>query len=514
LPVIIDQTDRRRERRERRSAEQSNTAYTQPFAKIPPYTLFTEEQIDQVHDKSMQILEEGGIAFIYEPALEIFRKAGVKVKGDIVYIDRELVKESVEKAPATFTWSARNPAHDVQLGGNAVCFAPVVGPPFVTDAEGGRREGTLHDLENFYKMTQMSPHLHCATSEMCVPADIPIIHRHLDTMYANLTLGDKPIMGVYHTGMTGQDSINMAQIAFGEEAMRQKHYLHCIVNVSSPRRIDDRMLSLLIAYAENNQIVNVTPFILSGAMGPVSILGTVAQLNAEALSGIVLAQLINPSNPCVYGSFQSVVDLQSGAPVMGAPESQLALYVSSQLARRYGIPFRPAGTYSSSKLIDAQGAYESIMSMFPSLQCQPNFVLHAAGWLESGLTAGYEKFVLDLEMLGMFRTFLEGVRWSEEEWAMDEIINQVEPGGHHLGTDHTMRNMKTAFYRAGLFDYEAGETWIANGAEDSITRAGRKVKELIGSYEKPPIDAGMEEALREYMEKRKPSISSSSIIWP
>ena len=263
--------------------------------------------------------------------------------------------------------------------------------------------------------------------------------------------------------------------------MRRKHFLHCIVNVSSPRRLDDRMLSLLIAYAENNQIINVTPFILSGAMGPVSILGTVAQLNAEALSGIVLAQLINPGNPCIYGSFQSVVDLQSGAPVMGAPESQLALYLSSQLARRYGLPFRPAGTYASSKLIDAQGAYESVMSMFPSLQAQPNFVLHAAGWLESGLTAGYEKFVLDLEMLGMFRTFLEGVRLGEDEWAMDAILNEVPPGGHHLGTEHTMRHFKNAFYRAELFDYDAGETWIANGAEDAITRAGRKVKELIGA---------------------------------
>jgi len=510
-------TERRQKRREQRAREQGLGAdriakIAQPFVNIPTYDLFSEEQLDQVHDKSMQILEEGGIAFMYEPALEIFRQHGAKVVDDVVYIDRELVKECLDKTPATFTWSARNPERDVQIGGKAACFAPVVGPPFVTDAEEGRRPGTHVDLENFLKMTQMTPYLHCAGSEICVSSDIPIKHRHLELMNTHLTMTDKPIMGVYHTGLTGIDSINMAKIAFGETAMAEKHYLHCIINVSSPRRIDDRMLSLLIAYAESNQIVNITPFILSGAMGPVSILGTVAQLNAEALAGIVLVQLINPGNPCIYGSFQSVVDLQSGAPVMGAPESQLALYISSQLARRYGVPFRGAGAYASAKLIDAQGAYESVMSMYPSLQAQPNFILHAAGWLESGLTVGYEKFVLDLELLGMYHTLFQGVSWDDDQWAMDAILNEVPPGGHHLGTAHTMRHFRTAFYRAELFDYDAGETWQANGAEDSITRTSRKVKDLIGSYEKPPSDPATEEALRHYIEKRKPHIDVSMIV--
>ncbi|MFK7803819.1 MAG: trimethylamine methyltransferase family protein [Anaerolineae bacterium] len=503
---------RRRNRPQRGPNTDKVQKILQPTVNVPFYELLTEEQLELVHDKSMQILEEGGIAFIYEPALEIFRQHGLKIEGDVVYFDREFVMETLALAPSRFTWSGRDSAKDVEIGENYACFAPVVGPPFVRDLDGGRRDGTREDIHNFIKMSQMTPYLHCTTSEICVPGDIPIAYRHLELMYDHLTMGDKPTMGVYHTGLTGTDSINMAKIAFGEQAMRDNHYLHCIINVSSPRRLDDRMLSNLIAYAENNQIVDVTPFILSGAMGPVSILGTVAQLNAEALSGILLAQLINPGNPCVYGSFQAVVDLQSGAPVMGAPESQLALYMNGQLARKYGLPFRGAGAYSSSKIIDAQGAYESALSMFPSLQAGPNFILHAAGWLESGLVAGYEKFALDLEMLGMAHVFMKGINWDEDQWAMNEIINEVEPGGHHLGTDHTMRHMKTAFYRSELFDYEAAENWAIAGSEDSRTRATRKVKSLIRSYETPPMRNGLEEGLREYIEKRKPQLDASMIV--
>ena len=245
---------------------------------------------------------------------------------------------------------------------------------------------------------------------------------------------------------------------------------------------------LLIEFARHNQIVDVTPFILSGAMGPVSILGTVAQLNAEALAGIVFAQMVNPGTPCVYGSFQAVLDLQSGAPVFGAPESQLALYLSGQLARMYNLPFRAAGAYASSKIIDAQGAYESVMAMLPSMFVRPNFILHAAGWLESGLTVGYEKFILDCELLGMYTRYLQNVSWDEDEWAMDAIINEVPPGGHHLGSSHTMRHYRTAFYRADLFDYESAEGWEANGSVDSIQRANVKYKQVLHQYEQPPLE--------------------------
>ena len=295
----------------------------------------------------------------------------------------------------------------------------------------------------------------------------------------------------------------MAIIAHGEETLRQNHFLHGVVNVSSPRRLDDRMLGLLIEFARHNQIVDVTPFILSGAMGPVSILGTVAQLNAEALAGIVFTQMVNPGNPCIYGSFQAVLDLQSGAPVFGAPESQLALYLSAQLARMYNLPFRAAGAYASSKIIDAQGAYESVMSMYPSLLVRPNFILHAAGWLEGGLTAGYEKFVLDCELLGMYHRYLQNVSWDEDEWALDTIIHEVPPGGHHLGSSHTMRHYRTAFYRAGLFDYDSAEAWEANGSVDAMQRANAKYKKLLRQYEQPKLDTAVDDALRDFIERRK-----------
>ena len=263
------------------------------------------------------------------------------------------------------------------------------------------------------------------------------------------------------------------------------------------------MLGMLIEFARRNQIVDVTPFILSGAMGPVSILGTVAQLHAEVLAGIVFTQMVNPGTPCIYGSFQSVIDMQSGAPVFGAPESQLALYLSGQLARRCNLPFRAAGAYASSKIPDAQAAYESVMSMFPSLLVRPNFVLHAAGWLEGGLTAGYEKFVLDCEILGMYTTYLKNVNWDDDEWAMDAIIHEVPPGGHHLGTAHTMRNFRTAFYRAELFDYDSAESWQANGGQDAVQRANVKVKQLLATYEQPALDPAIDEALRDYIARWK-----------
>jgi trimethylamine--corrinoid protein Co-methyltransferase len=502
-------TERRRRREERAPAA---TKPSQPRMHVPLYNLLSEEQVEAIHDKSMQILEEGGIAFYYDEAVDILKAHGVKVIDQIAYFDREQVKEYLAKAPSQFSWSARNPEHDVVIGGDYACFAPVAGPPFVTDLDKGRRPSRHQDLINLLKLTQMSPYLHTSGTEIVVSSDVPIEYRHLELLDAHFNYADKPLMGVYHTGLTAIDSIAMAKIVFGSEAMQQKHFLHCVVNVSSPRRLDDRMLGTLIAYARNNQIVDVTPFILSGAMGPVSVLGTVTQLNAEALAGIIFAQMVNAGTPCIYGSFQSVVDLQSGAPVLGAPESQIALLMSAQLARHYKIPFRAAGNYASSKLADAQAAYESVISMFPSMLCQPNFILHAAGWLEAGLTAGYEKFVLDLELLGMYTTFLKGINWDEDEWAMEAILHEVPPGGHHLGSSHTMRHFKTAFYRAKLFDYDSGETWLAKGGLDAAQRANKKYKELLGQYQQPYLDPSIKEALRAYIEQRKTELDPSMIV--
>lgn len=499
----------RKRRRDGRGADHAAATVAkivQPQYILPPYELLDEAGVELVHEKSMQILEQGGIAFYDQESRQILQEHGVRVEGDIAYFDRALIAEYIAKAPGKFTHVARNAENSVIFGGNHVIFSPVYGPPFVMDYDRGRREATLEDLQNFIKLTQMTPYLHHQSGVICEPADLPFHERHMDIVYAHIKYGDKPIMGASTMGRNAQDTMEMGKILFGEKFFGEDPVLHCTINVSSPRRLDDKMLGTIKVYARHNQIVMVTPFILSGAMGPVSIAGTVAQLNAETLATIAFTQMVNPGTPCVYGSFQAIIDLQSGAPVFGAPESQLALYLSGQMARHYGLPFRAAGAYSSSKVIDAQGAYESVMAMFPSLLVRPNFILHAAGWLESGLVAGYEKFVLDCELLGMYHTYLKGVDWSDEGWAMDAIINEVPPGGHHLGSSHTMRHFRTAFYRAELFDYESAEAWQANGSIDSYQRANAKWKQQLKEYERPPLDPAIDEALREFMTKRKAEI--------
>jgi trimethylamine--corrinoid protein Co-methyltransferase len=283
-----------------------------------------------------------------------------------------------------------------------------------------------------------------------------------------------------------------------------------LINISSPRRLDDRMLGALKVYARAGQATIITPFVLSGAMAPVSVAGTVAQLNAEVLAGIAFAQMCRPGVPVVYGSFQTTIDLQSGAPVFGAPESQLSLYISAQMARRYGLPFRSGGMFASSKIADGQAGYESVMSMLPAIMARANFILHAAGWLENGLAAGYEKFVLDCELLGMYQKYLQGVDFSEEAFAM-ESIRTVPPGGHHLGTDHTLRNFRTAFYRAELFDYNSAEQWAIDGSLDANQRANAKYKQLLRDYEAPELDPALEEALLDFIARRKAEITPGDV---
>jgi trimethylamine--corrinoid protein Co-methyltransferase len=297
----------------------------------------------------------------------------------------------------------------------------------------------------------------------------------------------------------------MAEIVFGADAIREQPALLSLINISSPRRLDDRMLGSLKVYARARQAMIITPFILSGAMAPVSVAGTVAQLNAEALAGIALVQMISPGSPVIYGAFQTNVDLQSGSPVFGSPESQLALFACAQLARLHNLPFRSGGMFASSKIADAQAAYESVQVMLPTVLARVNFVLHAAGWLEGGLTTGYEKFVLDCELLGMYHKLMEGMDLSDDAFALDSI-RDVAPGGHHLGTAYTLANFRTAFHRTELFDYNSAEQWLEEGAQDAETRAHTKYKQLLESYQGPELDPDIDAALLDYMARRKSEI--------
>ncbi len=496
----------RRRRGEAAQAEVATQLAAQPVHNLPVYEILGEEGLETIHRASMQILSEIGIDFYDEEALSILREHGADVQGETARFDEALILEYVAKAPATFTQLARNPERSVLVGGNHLTFAPVYGPPFVMDIERGRRSATLKDFQNFVRLAYLSPYLHHSGGTVVEPTDLPVETRHLDMVYSHIRYNDKPFMGSVMSAENAADSVAMAEILFGAQAIRQQPALISLINVSSPRRLDDRMLGALKTYARARQATIITPFILSGAMAPVSVAGTLAQQNAEALAGIVFAQMCAAGAPVVYGSFQTNVDLQSGAPVFGSPESQLALFASAQLARRYNLPFRSGGMFTASKVADAQAAYESVQVMLPTILARVNFVLHAAGWLEGGLTAGYEKFVLDDEVLGMYHTFLQGIDTSDEALAMDSQ-RTVPPGGHHLGTAHTMAHFRTAFYRAELFDANSYEQWAQEGAHDAYRRANARYKALLKSYEPPPLDPAIDEALQDYMARRKEQLA-------
>jgi trimethylamine--corrinoid protein Co-methyltransferase len=494
-------------RRRRQAAEPSRELTPQPVSRIQPYEVASDESIEEIHEASLRILEEAGIAFYDDRAVARLREHGVDVDDEqLARFDRELVMEYLAKAPETFVWRGRNPERNLTIGGNHIAFGPVVGPPYVDDLERGRRTSTRKDLIDFIKLTMMSPTLHFQGAEIVVPGDVPFHERALDIMYDHFIYGDKPIMGHYGLGITAYDSVEMCKIAFGADVVAAEHVLLGIINISSPRRLDDRMLGTIEEYAGAGKALCITPFILVGAMGPATILGTVTQANAEALAGIIYIQMVRPGTPVVYGPFLASVDLQSGSPVMGSAESALTNLLSSQLARRYKLPFRPAGAYSSAKVPDVQTGIEVAMSMVPSMLAQPNFVLHAAGWMENGLTTSLEKFVLDTELLGVMLRLSQGVSWDEDEWAMDEIMNEVPPGGHHLGTAHTFDRFRTAFYRADLFDYDAFETWEANGATTASQRGHVKAKALLDAYERPPIDDSIVAELADYVSWRRGEI--------
>jgi trimethylamine--corrinoid protein Co-methyltransferase len=479
---------------------------TQPVHKLPVYSLVSDESIELIHRKTLEILEEVGIDFYLQESRQILHEHGADVRGQTVHFDPALIQEYVAKAPSKFTLLARNPENNLSIGGDQLVFAPVYGPPFVHDQLRGRRKATLEDFQNFVKLAYSSPYIHCSGGTVVEPNDISVDYRHLDMLYSHIKYGDKVFMGSVTSGENATDSVKMAELVFSKERIRRDPALISIINASSPRRFDERMLEALTVYARARQASIISPFILLGAMAPVSLAGALIQQNAEALAGIAFAQMVEPGAPVIYGSFLTNVDLKSGSPVFGSPESQIALYASAQLARRYGLPFRSGGMFASSKIPDAQAAYESVMTILPAVQAHTNFVLHAAGWLENGLSAGYEKFVLDCEILGMLHTYMKGLDLSTEGLAVESLYN-VEPGGHHLNTPHTMRHYKTAFYRSELFDYLDYEQWTENGSQNAYARANAKYKEILASYEKPALDPGVEEALLEFINQRKSEIT-------
>jgi trimethylamine--corrinoid protein Co-methyltransferase len=468
---------------------------------LPPVELLAAEQIEQLHNASMHILENIGLELFDDEALDIWKRAGAKVAGNRVWPDRALVLAAVAQAPSSFTWLARNPERHLTIGSNAINFSPNAGMAYVTNHDTGRHPSTFADLEDFLKLAQMCNVLHFAGSEMVAPQDVPPSIRHLRRLFAAYTLTDKVARDVAHGRVITADNLAMARIVFGDP-LPDSPVLGGVINVNSPLRYDSRMLGGLITYARAGQVCIITPFILAGAMSPITMVAALAQQNAEALLGVALTQLVRPGAPVIYGGFTTNVDMKSGSPAFGTPEGAWAMLIGGQLARYYGLPYRGSGSLNNSKVPDAQAAYETNWTIWPAVLAHTNFVHHAVGWLEGGLTASYEKFIIDAEGLAMFFHFCQSLSISEEELAL-EMIAEVGPGGHHFGTAHTQARFATEFYQSFLSDRLNYESWLAEGGLDAAQRANTIWKTLLAHYERPPLDPAIAEELAAFVARRE-----------
>jgi trimethylamine--corrinoid protein Co-methyltransferase len=503
----------------KRASRAARAASSVPYItrRIPCYEVLDEEGLVTLEQNADTILEEIGIDFREDAeALSVWKAAGADVQGERVHFPRGMCRSIIQRtAPREFTQHARNPARSVLIGGKNTVFAPAYGSPFVRNLDEGRRYARLEDFRNFVKLAYASNALHHSGGTICEPVDLPVNKRHLDMVYSHFKYSDKPCMGSVTHPDRAADSVELAKIVFGAELTdpltgRPKTMLINLINVNSPMTYDATMLGALKVYARANQATIVTPFILAGAMSPVTVAGTVAQTLAEALAGLAFVQLINPGAPVVLGSFASSVSMQSGAPTFGTPEPELVLYSMAALARRLGVPFRSGGSLCASKIPDAQAAFESANTLLPSCLAGVNFMLHVAGWLEGGLAMGYEKFVMDVDQAGMMHTLLAGVDLSPNGQALD-AIREVGPGKHFLGCAHTQANFENAFYRSPLADNNSYEQWEAEGATDMAKRANALWKKQLAEYVEPPMDPAIDEALLDYIARRKASFPDSMV---
>jgi len=476
---------------------------------IPNFDLLSSEALEIIETNAETILEEIGVNFVNNPsALALWKDAGADVQGERVHIPRGLARKLCATAPSRIKQHARNPDKTVEIGGNSLVCAPVYGPPFVRDLAGGRRYATIADFQKFVKLGYMSKWLHHSGGTVCEPTDVAVNKRHLDMLLAHMTLSDKPFMGSVTEPSRAQDSVDMCGILFGEDFVQNNTVMTSLININSPMTFDDVMMGALEVYARNNQACVVSPFIVGGAMAPVSVAGTLTQVLAEVLAGISYSQLIRPGAPVIFGTFVTSIDMNSGAPTFGTPEASQILYGAGQLARRMGLPYRSGGGLCGSKLPDAQAAYESANTLQAALMGGVNFMLHSCGWLEGGLVSSFEKFVMDADQLGILHHIAKGVQIDENAQAMG-AIREVGPGAHYLGCDHTQTNFKSAFWRTEILDYKPFETWQEEGARDTVTLAAERVEKMINTYQKPAMDPAVEEALNDYVARKKASVPDS-----
>lgn len=494
-----------RRRSRRRGGERQNMApskLTQRPAlenQLPAYDIFSEQVADEVLDLSFRILEEIGIEFRHPEAPAVWKSAGATVNGTRINISRDLLMKLIENIPSTIKLHARNNERTVLVGGNHTVFSGTYGSPNVLDFENKRRPSTLEDLKNFTKLAQAAPTINVNGGVLAEPLDIDVPKRHLHFIHTALTLSDKPIMGAVTSETAANDTIEMLQMVFGEEFVDNNAVVGALVNCNSPLVWDEAMINALTIYARANQPAICTPFIMAGASSAVSTVGSCAQLIAEALAGMAYAQIIRPGSPMIFGCCTHTISMKSGAPLCGTPEAVQMNFIVGQIVRKLGLPWRASGMWTTAKTPDMQAGFETIMSTFPYVLAQANWIIHGAGYVEGGLAMSYSKFAQDLEQIAIFQDMVKAPKFDDLEEVL-ETIKSVGPGGHFLGEAHTRKNM---FYFPELADADSYEQWRDQGCKDANQIGLEKARKMLDEYERPAIDTELEEALDEFVKKRE-----------
>ena len=503
----------RRGRGARKAARQTRDVKMLPALKrkLPLTEPMTPDQIEKIDAASMGILENVGVQFRDDIALADWKRAGAKVVGEMVYLDRHLVRELIATIPETFTYHARNPANSLPFGSDHGMFIPMTGAPFLRDLDDVRRNPTLDDLANFHKLSHMLPALHSSAHHIVEPYDHPISQRHLRITYSSMKHSDKTFMGMTTSPKNAEDVMDMCAILFGDDYIDTHPVVTGNCNGNSPLVWDETMLGALRAFCKRNQPILCSPFVLGGANTPASVPATVAQLNAEALSALAYTQVVRKGAPAIYGHYLSTVSMKSGAPMAGTPEISLMNFMIGQMARFYGVPWRTSNTLGGAKTFDAQAGYESAMTMNAVLMAGANYMWHSAGWNEAGMHCSTAKFIVDAEMCEMGYRMAQGVNWDDFDAALSAVPD-IGPGGHYLGHPHTLEHFQEAFFMPEMFDNNSIEQWQAEGGVEINERALKKARAMLNEYEEPKLDDGVNEALLDYIARREREIPAADAL--
>jgi trimethylamine--corrinoid protein Co-methyltransferase len=469
------------------------------------------EQIEKMDNASMDILEEVGVVFRDDIALADWRAVGADVRGDTVHLDRGLVRELIKTIPSDFTYHARNPANNVRLGGKHSIFVPMTGAPYLRDLDDVRRNPTLDDLAMFHKLAHMSPAMHSSAHHIVEPYDHPISQRHLQITYSSMKHSDKTFMGMTTSAKNAEDVMDMCAILFGDEFMETHAVTTGNCNGNSPLVWDETMLGAMRAFSKRNQPVLCSPFVLGGANTPASVVPTVAQLNAEALSALAYTQVIRKGTPAIYGHYLSSVSMKSGAPMAGTPEISLMNFMIGQMARFYDVPWRTSNTLGGSKTFDAQAGYESATTLSAVMHAGANYIWHSAGWSEAGMHCSVAKFIVDAEQCAMAYRMAEGPRWDDFDEGL-AAIRDVGPGGHYLGHKHTQENFERAFFMPEMLDNNSIEQWQAEGGIEITERALNFARKQLKEYQEPYLDQAKNDELLEYIGRREREIPAADAL--